>query len=154
LAGVSGNVLDLGCGNGALLGKLCAGRDDLVPFGVDTNGAAIEHARRLLPRHDGNFVQGDLFEPERWSAGGRRYGLALLMLGRLVEAPEDRARRLLDNLEASCSRILVYLYPDWGEQDLATIARRFGLEVKQARDGAVAWLKNEEVPVPSDEVGA
>jgi hypothetical protein len=133
-----GNVLDLGCGNGVLVGKICEGRSDLIPFGVDANPAAIDHARLLSPDHSGNFMQADLFDIPAWEFG-RRYALALLMAGRLMEVPRDRALELLEQLRSSCSRVLVYTYPDWGDTPLASIAKQLGLELNQT-DGAVSFL--------------
>jgi hypothetical protein len=141
LAGESGNVLDLGCGNGILLAKACEGRSDLVPYGVDSNGRALEHARLLLPRFAANFTQADIFDIEQWDGGARRYALALLMLGRLTEAPLERAMRMLRHLRSSCPRVLAYAYTDWGEQPLGEIARQFGLELEESGCGTAAFMK-------------
>ena len=141
VANMSGNVLDLGCGNGALVAGVCEGRSDLVPFGIDSNEVALEHARQLLPHLAGNFVVGDIFDTELWDAGMRRYALALLMPGRLLEVPEERALRLLDRLQSSCARILVYAYPDWDKHRLDAIARQFGVELEESGSATIAYLK-------------
>jgi SAM-dependent methyltransferase len=141
LANERGNVLDLGCGNGTLLAKVCEGRSDLISYGVDNNGNVLEHARQLLPQFAGNFVQGDLFESDLWDDGKRHYSLALLMLGRLFEAPEQTAMRMLHRLRQSCSRVLAYAYPDWRGQPLAAIARSFGLELEESDCATAAYLK-------------
>jgi SAM-dependent methyltransferase len=143
LANDIGNVLDLGCGNGALLAKVCDGRNDLVPYGIDNNGVAVAHARLLLPRFAQNFVQGDLFDVTLWGEGSRRYTLALLMLGRLFEVPRDRALRMLDGLCGSCSRVLAYVYPDWNERTLQDAARQFGLDVEESGCATAAYLKTK-----------
>lgn len=131
LSGRSGRVLDLGCGNGALLAKICAERDELEPWGVDLEPARIAHARELHPDHAESFAAGDLFT---WmleaDGGGRRYALALLMVGRLLEAPHDRARALLSTLAACCDDLLLYRYPeayDQREVGLRETAARFDL---------------------------
>jgi SAM-dependent methyltransferase len=144
LAYESGNVLDLGCGNGTLLAKVCE-RGNLIPYGVDSNGFAVEHARLLLPQFADNFVQADLFDIERWDGGTRRYALALLMLGRLLEVPGEVAMRMLHRLRLSSSRVLVYAYPDWGGQPLEAMARQLGLEVEESGCSTAAWLT--EAPV-------
>jgi hypothetical protein len=137
-----GNVLDLGCGNGVLLAKVCQGRSDLIPYGIDSNEVAVTHARKTLPQFAGNFVQGDLFDIELWDSGKRRYKLALLMLGRLFEVPGERAAEVVKSLRSSCSRIVVYAYPDWSGRRLAlaAMARRLGLELQESDYGTVAYL--------------
>jgi 2-polyprenyl-3-methyl-5-hydroxy-6-metoxy-1,4-benzoquinol methylase len=145
LATENGNVLDLGCGNGILLSKVCQGRGDLIPHGVDSSGSAVAHAKQILGQFAGNFVQGDLFDFELWDSGTRRYALALLMLGRLLEVPRERAMRMLDRLQSSCSRVLAYTYPDWGDQTLQAIARQFGLEVEDSGFGTATYLKEPQV---------
>ena len=134
LASDSGNVLDLGCGNGMLLTEVCEGRGDLIPYGVDSNGSAIEHARRLSPQFAGNFVQGDLFDIELWDSGSRRYALALLMLGRLLEVPREEAMPMLDRLRSSCPRVLAYRYPDWAS-GRAVGRRQLGVELESPPAG-------------------
>lgn len=121
-----GNVLDLGCGNGVLLQKICEDRPGLTPFGIDVNEAAIAHAAQVHPAHAGNFVRGDLFDPA-CHALGRRYALALLMVGRLVEAPPEAAARLLAVLQAHCGMLLLYAYPDAGRGAFGDLVARAGL---------------------------
>src|SRR4029453_10011851 len=47
--GDAGAVIDLGCGNGALLKKICEARAGVIPFGVDVDESKLEHARLLQP---------------------------------------------------------------------------------------------------------
>ncbi|TMM18441.1 MAG: class I SAM-dependent methyltransferase [Actinobacteria bacterium] len=126
-----GNVLDLGCGNGALLERLAAAAPGLVPFGVDVDPERIEHARQLHPGHGANFVSGDLFDSDELWVEGRRYALALLMPGRLLESDEHRAEALRQRIFRSCDRVLVYAYGDWLTRagDLASLAREAGLTI-------------------------
>ena len=63
LAENSGMVLDLGCGNGALLKKLLDASPSIVPFGIDVEAGRIAHASELLPRFADNFVAGNLSAP-------------------------------------------------------------------------------------------
>ena len=130
LEGVKGNVLDLGCGNGMLLARICEGRSTLVPYGVDVSGLAVEHAHLILPHFTENVVRGDLFDLELWGSASRRYVLTLLMLGRLREVPKDKALRMLTRLRSISDRVLAYAYPYWGGQALEAIAGDFGLELQ------------------------
>jgi ubiquinone/menaquinone biosynthesis C-methylase UbiE len=135
-----GNVLDLGCGNGMLLARLCAERGGLIPYGIDINGFALEHARRLVPNFGANFIKGDFFDVGLWDGDARHYALTLFMLGRLLEVPKEKAIRFLTRLRKSCSRILVYTYPDWGDQPLDAIAAQFGLHLEESGCGTAAYL--------------
>jgi 2-polyprenyl-3-methyl-5-hydroxy-6-metoxy-1,4-benzoquinol methylase len=137
-----GNVLDLGCGNGALLERLAAAAPGVVPFGVDVEPERIEHARQLHPGHGRNFVSGDMFDDDRLWVEGRRYALALLMPGRLLETDETRAAALRDRVLGSCDQVLVYAYGDWltRADGLAGLAREAGLTVAGHDDQAVALV--------------
>jgi hypothetical protein len=137
----SGNVLDLGCGNGMLLAKLCAQHSGLTPYGVDTNGIALSRARQLAPNFAGNFIEGNFFDSGLWDGDAGRYVLALLMMGRLLEVPPEKANEFLARLHNSCARILVYTYPDWGEQPLHAIAAQFGLQLEDSGCGTAAYLR-------------
>jgi hypothetical protein len=134
---VEGAVLDLGCGNAALLEKICRGRPGTIPYGVDVNPVALAHARELLPHAAENFVAGDLFT---WT-GTRRHALALLMVGRLLEGAGPRAAALLAAIGASCDRLIVYVYDGWSRDSLETLGGRAGLRWAAppgARAGLVA----------------
>ena len=98
LKATSGNVLDLGCGNGALLAKIIATGASLVPYGVDNRRSSLTHVAEVLPSFSANFLNGDLFDYGVW-AKDRRYTLAILMAGRLVEVGRPRAERLLSALK-------------------------------------------------------
>ena len=57
------------------------------------------------------------------------------------EAPPDRAKRVLDRLQSSCSRALLYVYPDWAGE-IGTLARQLGLELETPNSGTVAFWKH------------
>src|SRR4030095_5183727 len=120
-----GNVLDLGCGNGALLAKICDGQSGLTPYGVDLNRKSLGHAAALLPSFASNFSAADLFDCDAWSRE-RRYVLTLLMAGRLLEVERPIAERLLKTLRAQSDAILVYSYPGVGGRSLEAVAREMG----------------------------
>jgi SAM-dependent methyltransferase len=142
LVGIHGHVLDLGCGNGALLQKICKEREDLIPCGVDLNIPALEHARQLFPRFARNFEHKDIFDPVIWS-GTQCYALAILMAGRLKEAAPGRATALLACLTARCDRLLLYVYPSWNGESLETIIRRSGLSFEQSIAGVAGIVAND-----------
>jgi hypothetical protein len=142
-----GRVLDLGCGNGALLEQLVMASTDIVPFGVDVDERRIEHARRLQPAYADHFVVGDLFDDLSLWSDEAPFALVILMPGRLLEAPAAAAR-LRDRLEASASRLLVYAYADWLGRPggLRNLTERAGLAlVGDARQDSVALAT---IPVP------
>jgi hypothetical protein len=126
-----GTVLDLGCGNGALLEKLGAAAPGVVPYGIESDPARVEHARELHPDHAEHFVVGDLFDEVRlWDEPGR-FALAILMPGRLLEVDPARTAPLVERLRERCDQILVYAYGDWLDRygDLGGLARAAGFSM-------------------------
>ena len=83
-----GTVIDLGCGNGALLKKISEARTGMIPFGVDADESKLEHARLLQPAFAANFVAGNMFESIPLDAE-TVYSLIILMPGRLLEVDAD-----------------------------------------------------------------
>ncbi len=132
LAGKRGSIVDLGCGNGLLLKRICAANPGLVPFGIDRDPDRIRGAHALLPRSRENFIAGDLFDDPRLWTASRRYACAILMAARLLEVEPERAALLRCKLQSHCDTVLVYAYPDaikrWGMLD--TIARKAGLRLR------------------------
>ena len=126
--GKAGALIDLGCGNGALLKKICDGRPGLIPFGVDSDAAKLEHARLLQPAFGANFVAASIFESIPLDAD-TVYSLVLLMPGRLLEVDATTARQLTDWLRGHFEHLLVYAYGEWltRYQGLAGLAERAGL---------------------------
>ena len=127
-----GNVLDLGCGNGALLAKIVGESDqDAVAYGIDNGAERIAHAKKLMPDATERLWTGDLFDEERVWLEDRRYALVLLMPGRLTETDPERAARLRERLMARCDNLLLYAYGDWLTRfnDLAGLAKETGFEL-------------------------
>jgi 2-polyprenyl-3-methyl-5-hydroxy-6-metoxy-1,4-benzoquinol methylase len=141
----SGAVLDLGCGNGALLAKICAGLPDVAAHGVDRSGAVIQHARQLLPNFAGNFRVADLFDVASWSEG-RSYALVILMVGRLLEVPDDPRQRVVESLRHSTTTVLLYKYPGWSSEDLAKLIENAGLGPIASRAGDCALVTIRAAP--------
>jgi hypothetical protein len=134
LGRAAGAVLDLGCGNGARLREIRDANPEIVPYGIDSDAAAVEHAGALFPEFADNFVAGDPCEDDRLWPSGRRYALALLMPGMLLEAGPQRAARLKDRLAERCDHVLVYARGDWltKYRDLQGLARRAGFALLSA----------------------
>ncbi|MBI5905853.1 MAG: class I SAM-dependent methyltransferase [Deltaproteobacteria bacterium] len=130
LGNAGGSILDLGCGNGALLAKIVNQVPGAIPFGIDLNASAVEHASEVLPTFNGNISVGNLFDADRWAAD-RRYELVILMVGRLREAPPDSAKLVVDALIRCASNTLVYVYSGWSPESLSTIVARAGLRLAQ-----------------------
>lgn len=133
LAGCGGNVLDLGCGNGALLRKIHAGVLAITPFGVELEETRSAHARELWPEYADHFIGGNLFAAEALWPADRRYALAILMPGRLLEASPAEATRLREHIQQQCDHLLVYAYDDWLERygGLAELSATAGLRVEE-----------------------
>jgi hypothetical protein len=115
---------------------------DVVPFGIDAAADRVEHARRLLPEFADHFTAGDMFESDEIWPTERRYALALLMPGRLLEAGAERAGRLSARLMAHCDQLLVYAYGDWLSRfgDLQGLARKAAISLMGVAPGATAGL--------------
>lgn len=124
-------VIDLGCGNGLLLGKLARRVPGLVPYGIDRDPDRIGRARDLSPDHAGNFQAGDLFDAPRLWPATQRFALAILMLGRLHGADAEASRALRHFLSRQCQAVLVYFYADWAARhgSLAALAARLDVRL-------------------------
>jgi hypothetical protein len=132
LAGGGGNVLDLGCGNAALLRKLQQKCPGIVPWGVDLDPIKVRHAGVLLPEFADHFAAENLFEGIAPWPPGRSYALVILMVGRLCEVPRERADRLVSHLRTHASQLLVYAYEDYLREygSLEDLVRRAGLSLR------------------------
>jgi prolyl 4-hydroxylase len=139
LKGRTGDVLDLGCGNGALLAKISDGEDGLTPHGVDKNMEALAHAAVLVPKFAPNFKAGDLFDCDTWDKGPR-YALALLMAGRLLEVDRLVADRMMARLLERSDAILLYVYPGSEVHSLTSITEKMGLRLEDGANESVGLL--------------
>lgn len=129
-------VLDLGCGNGALLEKLCRKDPRFTAIGIDVSEPAIIKARRVLGKAHRFFV-GDLFDCES-ILGDEDTGIALLMPGRLIE-PVDRKKavRLLRYLRDRSRVVIAYAYGDWISSygGIGELCAHAGLNVSEKNHG-------------------
>ena len=139
--GDTGTVIDLGCGNGALLKKICEARAGAIPFGVDVDESKLEHARLLQPAFSANFVAGNMFERIPIDAD-TVYSLIILMPGRLLEVDEASAGRLREWLRGHFHRLLVYAYGEWLTRygGLSMLAERAGLALESVHKSGVVGL--------------
>ena len=155
LDGTGGDVLDLGCGNGALLEELVAASPGVVPFGVDLDARRIHHAQLLHPHVADHFQVGDLLDDQVLGPATRRFALVLLMPGRLLEASPAAADALRRRLRAGGHRLLVYAYADWltDAGGLASLAERAGLALVGEPRGPTAALATVSEPSQEDRHG-
>jgi hypothetical protein len=136
-ADLQGDVLDLGCGNGVLLGKIFKKNPEIIPHGVDVNSEAIQRAKRLLPPFSDNFnADKYLFSEEK------KYRLAILMPGRLAQVGSDMRNAYITRLSEQCDNVLVYLYPDWAESEvsLESALGKLKLPVLKLGEGNIGLL--------------
>lgn len=141
--GETATVIDLGCGNGALLKKICEARAGVIPFGVDVDESKLEHARLLQPPFSTNFIAVNMFERIPIDAD-TVYSLIILMPGRLLEVDEVSARRLREWLRGHFQRLLVYGYGEWLTRydGLSRLAERAGLTLESVhKSGAVGLAR-------------
>jgi len=136
------NVIDLGCGNGALLRSICARNPQLVPFGIDKDAQRIRHARVLFSNVAEHFHVDNLFGTQWPLVLAGRYAAAFLMPGRLVKAGPQRSQRLLQWLRRDCENIVLYCYNDWSDQPetLESLAQAAGFRLKEPGQRGVAAL--------------
>ncbi len=130
LQSTSGSILDLGCGNAALLLKICKDKSDFIPYGVEIHESKILHGQTLIPEYPDNLFVGDIFDSSgMWR--NQQYDLVILMLGRLLEVDDLTRENLKNWLLISAKNIIVYVYPDYLQQDqtLSTLAEKAGIEL-------------------------
>ncbi len=116
LSGKKGNVLDIGCGNGALLLKILQRNPGIVPYGVDVMPERVRHADELMPQFAANFKARNMFADPGALWGDKTFSLAIVMPGRFLEAGPERADALRAFLERNCSGLLLYAYGVWRER--------------------------------------
>jgi len=105
-------VLDLGCGNGALLERIVEKSSWLIPCGVDQNSSKIQRASRRLAPYDPELVAGDLHDDCNWRPP---YSIGIVSVSRLLEVGPEGGRYLLNRLQEGCERVILYSYehPEW-----------------------------------------
>ena len=107
-----GNVLDLGCGNGVLLGRVVGDRFDLIPHGVEMDRQRCMSAATTI--HWGVFTMGSIFDLNTWKE--EAYSLVLLMPGRLLETTRAVSEQVRKQLYEKTDLVLINLTCDWTQQ--------------------------------------
>lgn len=111
--GAAANVVDLGCGNGALLKAIAEISTTIVPYGIDYDLNRISMARLLQPVFGNNFFAADIFDVNGLASLPKRFTLALLMPGRLLEAQSSKRAELLRFIFLRSQHVVLYAYDDW-----------------------------------------
>ena len=150
------DILDLGCGNGALLKAIQESCPSVTPYGIEIEPERVAHARALQPRFAANFIQGDLLESDDLWPADRRYALVLLMPGRLLESSPSRAARLRARLKERCDRILLYAYGGGSGESgnhLAQLSQAAGFTLTQANlEASIGLATVNHAAVPGSPV--
>ena len=105
----AGNVLDLGCGNGVLLGRVIGDKTELIPHGVEMDRQRCMSAATII--HWGYFTMGDIFDLNTWKED--YYSVVLLMPGRLLETSKEKADAFRKQLYEKTDLLLINLTCDW-----------------------------------------
>ncbi len=135
-------ILDLGCGNAALLKNISNIVNHCTPFGVDIEAKKINNAKQLLPAYKENFYCGNIFDTEMQWFNGTTYDLVILMPGRLLECSPEQAKQLRHYIATHASKLLIYTYSDVQENygNLGALAKKTGLNVLNEQKNSLACL--------------
>jgi SAM-dependent methyltransferase len=144
-------VLDLGCGNGALVRKIAELHPGVVPAGIDLSPDKIARARRWQHQFEDEFRVANLFDAEALDGG--EIDITILMLGRLIEVPMATARQFLERLRDRTRHLLVYAYDDYIRQfgPLASMAAQVGIRLLDPEPGKNLSLAEFDLVCGSNE---
>jgi hypothetical protein len=125
------NVIDFGCGNGALLKRITDANFNIVPYGIDYIPERIEHAQRLHTKYRQNFFVGDIFDGNVFSNLKDQKYVGVLMIGRLVKVDKSKSEKLRSFLKEKCDYVVVYAYDDWcsSVESFANLVAEVGLSL-------------------------
>jgi len=131
LSGRRARVIDLGCGNGALLARLCEENPGTIAYGVDRDPGKIERAREIHGNYPENFVAGSAFDFSGWWPADWDFDVMILCPGRFLEAPAAEAEALRRRIAEKVDRVLLYAYSDWlaSYGSVEAIAHLTGFEI-------------------------
>jgi len=136
-----GSVLDLGCGNGVLLGRVVGDRVDLLPHGVEMDRQRCMSAATTI--HWGVFTMGSIFDLNTWKEDA--YSLVLLMPGRLLETTRAIAEQVRKQLYDKTDLVLINLTCDWTQQygSIENIMKVTGLDQEWEPAGKVIHRQDD-----------
>jgi 2-polyprenyl-3-methyl-5-hydroxy-6-metoxy-1,4-benzoquinol methylase len=136
-----GNVLDLGCGNGVLLGRVVGDRTDLLPHGVEIDRQRCMSAATNI--HWGIFTMGSIFDLNNWNEP--TYSLVLLMPGRLLETTRATAEQVRKQLYEKTDLLLINLTCDWTQQysSIENIMKVTGLDQEWEPEGKLIHRQDD-----------
>jgi hypothetical protein len=112
LARLPRSVAHLACRNGALLHFVLQRSSGLIVSGVDSDASRIARARQLLPSYAERLRIARLDDAEL-STELEPADAYIVMAGRLLELPMDKAHALLLAMQRQSSGILLYAFDDW-----------------------------------------
>src|SRR5437899_450786 len=95
----TGNILDLGCGNGLLVAAIASRLPGVTPMGVECVRDRANRGRATLERTGGRLYLGDIFSQEQPWFGQQPYLLTILMIGRLLEVGVRLQQALIGDLK-------------------------------------------------------
>ena len=134
-------VVDLGCGNGALLTAIARAVPGVVGTGLEVDPARADRGVKGVVSGI-QLVTGDMFAiydkiPAAPEGAGRKF--MLLMPGRLLEVSQERSRKLREYLSRADATIIVYAYGDWLSRyaGLRGLCDAAGMDVDVSAEGAV-----------------
>lgn len=134
LSDKGGKVIDFGSGNGVLLQKIYSLNPNIIPYGIEIDPQRVEHTKDVLPDFASNFSVGSMFEDAGIWAKDKKYALAILMPGRLLEVEPNLAVQFKEKLKKHCNKVLVYAYGDWLEKygGLKKLSEKAGFIIKDS----------------------
>jgi len=103
-------ILDLGCGNGALLRRICAVLPRALCFGVELDRAKVNRANTTLFHERVNVWSGDVYTSGD-VISREQYDITIISAGVLLDAPR-LTTQLRRCLSAQNLRLLLYAYHD------------------------------------------
>lgn len=135
-----GKIIDLGCGNGALLERIVRNIPELVPYGVESD------QKKFARVEIGDAYFEDIYNHKTYL--NREYKIALISLNRFFEAEPVEVDLLLEALRKHVKYLIVYSYEPWKYNLDPVLYRNFSL-LHCELDGSseVRILRPNENPV-------
>jgi len=116
----AGRVIDLGCGDGALLERIRLRGGECWGYDMD-EGRVGRGATRYPQIH---LLHQTILD---WASGHEVSDVIIFMPGRLQEMRVEQQKVVLAALRSATRRLIVYAYDDWVGEGLASLCERVGL---------------------------